>query len=60
MNLPVDLIDRAPEYLGKSSLTEAVRDTLREALHRQACQELMDMRGKVKLDIDLKALRNDD
>jgi hypothetical protein len=60
MNLPVDLIEKAQKYLGKSSLTEAVRDALREELHRQGCMELLKMRGQIKLDIDLKALRNDD
>ncbi len=60
MNLPVSLIDQVQKSLGKSSLTEAVRDALREELHRQGCRELMAMRGKVKLDIDLKALRSDD
>lgn len=60
MNLPVDLVEKATKYLGKSSLTEAVRDALREELHRKGCQELMALRGKVKLDIDLKALRKDD
>ena len=60
MNLPVDLVKNAQKYLGKSSLTEAVRDALREELHRQGCRELLAMRGKIKLDIDLKALRSDD
>ncbi len=60
MNLPIDLIERAPKYLGKANLTEAVRDALREALHRQGCAELKAMRGKVDLKIDLEALRRDD
>lgn len=57
MNLPIDLIERAPKYLGKSSLTEAVRDALREELHRQACRELMALRGKVKFQYSWQELR---
>lgn len=49
--LPADLVERAPEALGKRSLTEAVRDALQDALHRQACQELIALRGKVKFDL---------
>jgi len=46
--LPRDLAEHAPAELGKASLTEAVRDALRDALHRQACKELLELRGKVK------------
>lgn len=60
MNLPVDLVEGAAKYLGKASLTEAVREALRNEMHRKGCQELLAMRGKIKLDIDLKALRQDD
>jgi hypothetical protein len=60
MNLPLSLAENAPKYLGKSSLTEAVRDALREAMHRKACQELLAMRGKFDLQIDLVALRKDE
>jgi hypothetical protein len=60
MNLPVDLIENAQKYLGKSSLTEAVRHALREELHRQGCMELMKARGTFDPEIDWKALRNDD
>ena len=57
MNLPVDLVEKAIKYLGKSSLTEAVRDALREELHRKGCQELMALRGKVKFDYSWQELR---
>lgn len=60
MNLPVDLADNAAKYLGKESLTAAVRDALRDALHRQGCMKLMAMRGKFDPEIDLEALRRDD
>ena len=57
MNLPVDLAENAAEYLGKSNLTEAVRFALREAMHQQACRELLEMQGKVDLQIDIENLR---
>lgn len=60
MNLPVDLVKNAQKYLGKSSLTEAVRDALREAMHRQGCQDLLKATGTFDPEIDLASLRNDD
>lgn len=57
MNLPADLVAQAPAYLEKSTFTEAVRDALRDAMHRKACDELLAMRGKVDLMIDIQALR---
>lgn len=48
--LPADLVANAPKALGKRSLTEAVRDALEAALHRQACQDLLALRGKVKFE----------
>lgn len=57
MNLPVDLVEKATKYLGKSSLTEAVRDALREELHRKGCEELMALRGNVKFNYSWQELR---
>lgn len=61
MNLPADLVEDAPKYLGKSSLTEAVREALQEAMHRQACKQLIEMRGKIEFGMtwqEMKALRD--
>jgi hypothetical protein len=57
MNLPVSLIEQAQKSLGKSNLTEAVRDALREAVHRKGCEELMALRGKVKFQYSWQELR---
>lgn len=57
MNLPASLVESATEVLGKGNLTEAVREALKEALHREACKELLAMRGKVKFAYDWKQLR---
>jgi hypothetical protein len=60
MNLPVDLVKNAPKYLGKSSLTEVVQDAVRDAMHRQACLNLLKARGTFDPKVDWKALRKDD
>ena len=60
MNLPVDLIENAPKFLGKATLTEVVQEAIRHAMHRQACLNLLNARGTFDPDIDLAALRNDD
>lgn len=57
MNLPLSLAENAAKYLEKSSLTEAVRDALREAMHRKACQELLAMRGKIEFEYSWQELR---
>jgi hypothetical protein len=57
MNLPADLVENAPQYLEKKTLTEAVRESLREAMHRKACQELLAMRGKVDMGFSWQELR---
>ncbi len=57
MNLPVDLVEDAPSFLGKSSLTEAVRDALREEMHRKACRELLALRGKIDFKYSWQELR---
>lgn len=57
MNLPVDLIEKAPKFLGKANLTEAVRHALREEIHRQGCRELLALRGKVKFKYSWQELR---
>ncbi len=57
MNLPLELAENASKYLGKASLTEAVKDALREAMHRKACQELLAMRGKINFEYSWQELR---
>ncbi len=59
MNLPVDLIEKAPKYLGKSNLTEVVHDAVQDAMHRQACLNLLKARGSFDPKIDWKTLRKD-
>jgi len=57
MNLPVSLIDGLPEREHKT-LTEIVREALKEYHHRRACQELLEMRGKVDFLLSYEELKD--
>jgi len=56
--IPADLLSTAQENTG-----EGVAETLRIALerlnHAEWCKQMMSLRGKVQLDIDLDELRED-
>jgi len=56
--LDADLLRGAQAATGKN-LTETLRMGLAELRHRIASQRLAVMRGKLKIDIDLKSLRED-
>ncbi len=61
MMLPADLVETAPDYLKKKNFTETVRFALKDVLHRQACRELLAMRGKINFGMtwqELKELRD--
>ncbi len=60
INLPVSLIDPLLQD-GKLSLTETIKTALKEYSQRRACEELLNMRGKVKFLLssqELKELRD--
>jgi hypothetical protein len=44
---------------GGASLSETVREALKEFAHRRASQRLLALRGKLDVDIDLNELRKD-
>ncbi len=58
VTVPSSLLKTATDATGKG-VTETVRTALADLAHREACRRIRSMRGKVKLDIDLKALRED-
>ncbi len=58
VHVPADLLNRARESSG-SGITETVREGLRLVAARQAFDDLRKLKGKVKLAIDLEALRVD-
>jgi hypothetical protein len=58
VNLPKRLVERAMAATG-ASLTETLRLGLERALVDQAYERFRAMRGKLKVDIDLKTLRED-
>jgi hypothetical protein len=58
VSLPTELVEASLRASGKG-LTETVSEALAQARHRWASQRLLEMRGKVDLQIDLAALRED-
>jgi hypothetical protein len=60
VNLPVSLIESFTRDK-KTNLTETIKKALIEYRHHLACQELLDMQGKVKFMLtaeELKELRD--
>jgi len=58
VEIPEDLLDRALESSGEG-ITRTVRRGLTLVAAGRAYEELRQLRGKVKLGIDLEALRED-
>jgi hypothetical protein len=58
--IPDDLMRDLMNETGEKSKTLLVRRSLEEMLNRVRRQNLKHMRGKIDLDIDLKALRSKD
>ena len=57
--LPVELIDSAME-VSRSGLTETIREALRDYNHHAASERILGMRGKLKFEMDWRALRDKD
>jgi hypothetical protein len=58
INLPKDLVERATAATG-TGLTETLKLGLERVLVDRAYERFRSMKGKLKVDIDLKALRED-
>jgi hypothetical protein len=56
--VPAQLLKTAQEYTG-AGVSETLRLALQRLAHAQACRELLALKGKVHLDIDLNELRED-
>ena len=56
--VPEQELRLAVDATGKS-ISETVREGLRNIAHAEACKRILAARGKLKLDIDLKELRED-
>ncbi len=57
LDLPDDLIEEARRLLGFKSKTDTVVLSLRELIRRRRIEELKQLLGSVKLDIDIPASR---
>jgi hypothetical protein len=58
VSLPAELVAASLRASGKG-LTETITEALTEARQRSASRALLAMRGKIDLQIDLAALRED-
>ncbi len=58
VHLPEDLLERAQEATGEG-ITQTIRKGLQIVAASKAYDELLAMRGQVRLSIDLKKLRED-
>lgn len=58
VRVPEELLKRAQKSTGQG-ITETVRQGLRLVAARDAYRKLRDLRGKVKVDVDVETLRED-
>lgn len=58
LRVPEELLRRAQKSTGQG-ITETVRQGLRLLAARDAYRKLRDLRGKVKVDVDVETLRED-
>lgn len=58
LHVPEELLRRAQKSTGQS-ITETVRQGLRLVAARDTYRKLRDLRGKVKVDVDVETLRED-
>lgn len=57
LDLPADLLEEARRLLGFKSKTDTVTLALRELVRRRRLDELKDLLGSVRLELDLAASR---
>ena len=60
VNIDDNLMKDVMEFTKAKSNSQAVIIALQDLVRSQKIQELKSLRGKLKIDIDLKALRNQD
>lgn len=58
LHVPEELLRRAQKSTGRG-ITETVRQGLRLVAARDTYRKLRDLRGKVKVDVDVETLRED-
>lgn len=58
VHVPEELLERARKQTG-SGITDTVRQGLRLVAAGETYRELRDLRGKVSIELDLSALRED-
>jgi hypothetical protein len=56
--VPADVLETAQAFTGEG-VSETLRIALERLAHAEWCRRMAELRGKVKLDIDLDELRED-
>jgi len=57
LNLPAELLEKARKAVGAKTRTEAIIRGLEELIRRKNINELIALKGKIHLDLDLAAAR---
>ena len=52
LNIPDDLISEVQKLSGQKSKTKAITTAMQEYIRRKKIQELISLRGKIKIDYD--------
>ena len=52
LNIPDDLISKVQKLSGEKSKTKAITTAMQEYIRRKKIQELISLRGKIKIDYD--------
>lgn len=60
LNLPDDLMSELIKTTGVKNKTQLIRTSLEAMLKKAKRDKLLELRGKVKLDLDLEGLRGKD
>ena len=60
LNLPDDLMNELIKITGVKNKTQLIRTSLETMLKKAKRDKLLERRGKIKLDLDLEALRGKD
>jgi hypothetical protein len=60
LNLPDDLMNELIRTTGEKNKTHLIRTSLEEMLKKAKRDKLLELRGKIKLELDLEGLRGKD
>ena len=59
VDIPEALLEQARKTLGVKTKTQAIIISLKEVINKNKIEKLRELKGKIKLNIDLEALRRE-